>query len=157
MVVFAVLGIFSGTHREFAKEAFDCVFRKMTLRKCQTSFDKKMKMKITTKVAGKSDRLGRMVYRNFEIFSWFFTLILILSMAYSAYSVYNLAVYGTCDLQNPDECVFNPNAPAETITAGCSEQCNAPLQNCSEQIIHDCNADCGCLKEVCSTPLGTQT
>ena len=45
LIVFGILGIFSASHREYAKEAFNCVFRKATFRPCNTDFNKKLKVK----------------------------------------------------------------------------------------------------------------
>jgi len=108
LVVFGILGIFSATHRQYAKEAFDCVFRRMTLRKCQTGFDQRMKAKITGKLMNKNQRIAGFVFKHFELISWLFTLSLFLSIGYSAYSVYNLAVFGNCEGQVYSFCAFNP-------------------------------------------------
>ena len=107
MIVFGILGIFSVGYRQLAMEAFDCVFKRITLRPCTTGFDQKMKSKITAKLM-RFPRLARFTYRYFELMSWFFTITLVLSMGYTAYSVYNLAVYHTCDPQHPQNCVFTP-------------------------------------------------
>jgi protein-disulfide isomerase len=108
LVVFGILGIFSATHRRYAREAFDCVFRRMTLRKCQSGFDQRMKAKITGKLMTKSPRMAGFVFKHFELISWLFTLSLFLSLGYSAYSVYNLAVFGNCEGQVYSFCAFNP-------------------------------------------------
>ena len=112
LVVFAILGLFSAKYRAYFLEAFDCVFKKMTLRKCTTSFDKKMKMKITSRLAGVNKSLGSFVYKHFETISWIFTIIMILSLIWSAYvgvsGVYNWVAYGNC--YGPDSaqvCVLN--------------------------------------------------
>ncbi|MFH1751571.1 MAG: hypothetical protein ABH821_01380, partial [archaeon] len=55
LVVLAVLSVFSARYRPYAREAFNCVFRRLTLRKCNTSFDKKMKMKISSRLATKNE------------------------------------------------------------------------------------------------------
>jgi hypothetical protein len=110
MIVFAVLGIFSARYRGYAKEAFSCVFRRLTLRPCETNFHHKVKMKVVSKMFRKSPKTARFTLKHFEAISWVFTILLIVSLAYTAYSVYNLAVYGTCDIVNPDGCVFNPEA-----------------------------------------------
>ncbi len=109
LVVFAVLGIFSAKYRTIAKEAFDCVFRRITLRKCTTGLDKRLKSKITGKLMRKRPRFAKAVYRHFEAISWIFTIALILSLGYSVYSVANLFVYGNCNGPVPDAfCVFDP-------------------------------------------------
>jgi thiol-disulfide isomerase/thioredoxin len=55
-----------------------------------------------------SPLLAKFTYKNFVVLSWVFTLLFFSSMAYSAYSVYNLVVYGSC---SPGSfCIFNPGA-----------------------------------------------
>ena len=54
LIIFSILGIFSATHRQLAKEALDCVFRRVTLRPCNTGFDKKVKGKVIGKLLNKS-------------------------------------------------------------------------------------------------------
>ncbi|MFA6064547.1 MAG: hypothetical protein WCW44_05985 [archaeon] len=112
LVVFAVLGLISAKYRAYFFEALDCVFRKVTLRKCTTSFDKKMKMKITTRLSGVNKDLGGFVFKHFETISWIFTIIMILSMIWSLYvgvsGVYNWVAYGNCYGPNSTElCVLN--------------------------------------------------
>ena len=50
LAVFAVMGLFSAKYRPYAKEAFDCVFRRLTLRKCESGLDKRIKSKLTGKI-----------------------------------------------------------------------------------------------------------
>ncbi len=95
LVVFGILGIFSAKYRTYAKEAFSCVFQRITLRPCTTGFDQKMKMKITGKLM-KAPKLANFVYKHFEAISWVFTIIFIVSTAYTIYSGYNYYVYGNC-------------------------------------------------------------
>ncbi|MBI5061076.1 MAG: DsbA family protein [Candidatus Aenigmarchaeota archaeon] len=96
LVVFGIIGIFSARYRTYAKEAFSCVFRRITLRPCTTGFDQKMKMKITGKLMKKSPRAAGFVYKHFEIISWTFTIIFIATTIYTAYSGYNYYIYGNC-------------------------------------------------------------
>lgn len=110
LIVFSILGIFSVSYRQLAKEAFDCVFKRVTLRPCTTRFDQKMKSKITAKLMT-FPKIARFVYHHFEALSWLFTISLFLSMGYSIYSIYNLVAYGTCDPQHPENCVFTPFIP----------------------------------------------
>jgi len=107
LVVFAVLGIFSAKYRILAREAFDCVFRRVTLRPCNTGFDAKMKGKITGRLMQRSTRLASFAYKYFEVFSWIFTILMIVSLVLTAQAFYNLAVYGTCDPQS-GSCVLSP-------------------------------------------------
>ncbi|MFH1225326.1 MAG: hypothetical protein V1676_06010 [Candidatus Diapherotrites archaeon] len=129
LAVFGILGIFSATHRAYAKEAFDCVFRRITLRKCNTAFDQKMKMKITTGIMKMNPKVGGFAFRHFEAISWALTILTIVSLIYSAIAVYNIAVHGTCDPQNPDSCVLTPQQAAQGQTCTCGkdvQSCSAP-------------------------------
>ncbi|MCX6776767.1 MAG: thioredoxin family protein [Candidatus Micrarchaeota archaeon] len=108
MVIFGVLGIFSAKYRELAKEAFSCVFKTIQLKPCDTKLDQRIKSKLIAKLMKYSPWLAKLTYKNFYILSWIFTLLFFGSMAYTAYSLYNLAVYGSC---SPGSfCIFNPNA-----------------------------------------------
>jgi len=122
LVVFGILGIFSAKYRTIAKEAFDCVFRRVTLRKCESGLDLRLKTQITGKLMRKNPRLGSAVYKHFEAISWVFTIAMILSLGYSVYSFYNLYLYGDCNGPTPGGfCVFDPfihgNANQTTCTA----------------------------------------
>jgi len=112
LVVFAVLGLISAKYRGYFFEAADCVFRKVTLRKCNTSFDQKMKMKISTKVTAVNKPLGGFVFKHFEVLSWIMTILMIVSLAYSGYvgfmGAYNWIMYQNCNGPNSTEfCAYN--------------------------------------------------
>lgn len=166
LVVFGFLAIFSATYRPAAKEALHCVFRRVTLRKCETGFDKRLKAKIAGKLMVRHPRLARFVFKRFELLSWFFTVLLILSLAYSGYSIYNLAVHGTCDPQNPEGCVFNIPAvePScvnvtnlanttdltnSSATSHCVANCSCEEVGCEPPDFTACGGNCTCIKEIC--------
>jgi len=109
LVVFGILGIFSATHRKIAFEAFNCVFRKATLRKCNSDLDKRLKSQIVAKIMRKNPKTARLVYRYFEVFSWIFTIIMIVSLIYVAIGGYNYYLYGNCNGPNQEGfCIFDP-------------------------------------------------
>jgi thiol-disulfide isomerase/thioredoxin len=117
MVVFGVLGIFSAKYRALAKEAFGCFFKTIQLKPCDSKLDQRMKSMLTAKIMDYSPWLARVIYKNFEVLSWIFTILFFASMAYSTYSIYNLVVYGSC---SPGSfCIFNPSANITT-----SNTCN---------------------------------
>jgi heme/copper-type cytochrome/quinol oxidase subunit 2 len=97
LVVFGVLSIFSVSHRSLAKEAFDCVFRRVTFRPCTSGLDKRLKSNITGKLMKRSPKVAGQVYKHFELISWFFTILMIVSLIVSARGVYFLARYGNCN------------------------------------------------------------
>lgn len=113
--VLGILGIFSAKYRAYAKEAFRCVSRKMTFRPCDTGFDLKMKAKITASLMKRSERLGRLVYRRFELLSWIFLASMFASLFLAGLGGYNLVVYGNCNgPESTDICIFNPEGTSIT-------------------------------------------
>lgn len=139
LIVFSVLGIFSATHRRLAKEAFDCVFRRVTLRPCDTGFDQKIKGKVTGGLLSKSPRLAKGVYRFWEPLSWFLVIVFFISLFFSGQAVYNLVRYKTCDPQEPQNCVFTPEQQEKTceceegeVTCEKSEQATCEAGSCDD-------------------------
>lgn len=114
-VVLGILGIFSARYRKIAKEAFSCVKRMATFRPCETGFDDKVRSHVTARLMKRSERAAGWFYRNFKLLSVLFTVSFFLSAGYTAYTIYNLAVYGTCDPANPQNCVFNPGADPNRV------------------------------------------
>jgi len=132
LIIFSVLALFSARYRPLAREAFDCVFRRVTFRKCRSGLDKRLKGDISGKLMKKHAGLGKFVFKYFEVISWIFLIILLLSLLQIGISVYNYAVYGNCN--GPDEtgfCIFDPLGTSQSdITA--SQAChdgNAPIDN----------------------------
>ncbi|MGC8885253.1 MAG: thioredoxin family protein [Candidatus Nanoarchaeia archaeon] len=134
MIVFGILGIFSAKYRKTAKEAFSCVFRNAMLRPCTSGFDQELKAKIVSKLM-KFPRLAKFTYKYFSIFSWIFVITFFLSLGYTGYSIYNLAVHGTCDPKT-GHCIFvpeNTSAPnACNITGQFIEFYGAECPHCKK-------------------------
>lgn len=108
LIVFGILGIFSANYRKLAKEAFDCVFRRMTFRKCRTNLDSRLKSQITGKVMARNEKSGRFLYRYFEVFSWIFLILMIASMVAMGVGFINYLRFGNCNGPESDEfCIFN--------------------------------------------------
>jgi hypothetical protein len=107
MVVFAFCGIFSARYRRWFRQALGCVTRRLTLRPCNADFQTALKAKITSKLMNRHPKLAGFSYRHFEAISAVFTVVMFISLAYTAYGMYNLAVYGTCDPVTGN-CIFNP-------------------------------------------------
>lgn len=148
LVVFGILGIFSASHRKLAKEAFNCVFRRLTLRKCETSFDKRMRAKVAGKLMKRSPKLSKFVFKYFEAISWILTIVLIVSIVLSARGLYYLATEGTCDPSNPDACPFG-EAPVEEECPTCEVDCDCSEVGCDIPEYEACEGDCDCIKEIC--------
>ncbi len=97
LAVFAVIGIFSAKYRTYAKEAFHCFMNTVTLRKCDTKFDEKIKAEIVGRLLPLSPWAAKAVHGHFALLSSAFAIIAIASTLYSFVVVYNFAVYGNCN------------------------------------------------------------
>ncbi len=125
LIVFSVLGIFSATHRALAKEALDCVFRRITLRPCNTGFKEKIKNKIIVKLMSRSVFVARLFNKHFEIFSWIFFILMIGSTFWVVKGGYNFYLYGSCNgLNQSGFCAFDPKGENNKVT-DISQQCGA--------------------------------
>lgn len=122
-VVLAILGIFSASNRALAREALDCVFRRVTLRPCNTGFDEKMKARILGTVITRSEVAARIINTNFELLSWTFFILMLASTIWSARSLYLFYVTGSCNgLNQSGFCVFDPGGTSNqvsTVAATC--------------------------------------
>lgn len=109
LIVFGFLGIFSLSYREVAIEAFDCVSRRMTLRKCQTRLDERSRSQITGKIKKLSPFLAKQFYKYFRVLEFVFVIIFLLSIVQTGISGYNYYVYGNCNGPDNDGfCIFDP-------------------------------------------------
>ncbi|MBS3056711.1 MAG: hypothetical protein J4473_04725 [Candidatus Aenigmarchaeota archaeon] len=140
-IVFGILGIFSARYRSLAKESFLCVFRRMTLRKCESTLDHKIKMKLVSKTM-KLPKLSRFIYRYFEALSWLFIIVLIVSTFFSVQAAYNLIIHGTCD-PNGGVCVITNVKTGCDVNGNCSANCTA------ENNYSSCSGNCSCTAGTC--------
>jgi protein-disulfide isomerase len=124
LIVFSILGIFSASHRQLAKEAFDCVFRRVTLRPCNTGFDTKIKGKIIGKLLNRSEFVAKTLNKHFEIVSWIFFVLFLSSSLWVFKGGYNFYMYGSCNGLNASGfCAFDPtgeNNKTSQISDTCS-------------------------------------
>jgi len=96
LVVFSIMSIWSARYRDLARQAFKCIYLTATLRPCNVQLEQKIKTKITSKLM-RIPSLASFTYKNFKTISWIFTIAFFASLVYSAYGIYNLIVYGSCD------------------------------------------------------------
>jgi protein-disulfide isomerase len=137
MIVFGILGIFSASYRIIAKEAFSCVFKKITFRKCDTGLDTRLKSQITGKLLRFSPKLGKAVYKYFEVFSWALLIITLVTFYFMGLGLYNYIAYGNCNGPNSNEfCIYDPlgtNKPVTTSTN--AEVCSIPLSSQNKTLV----------------------
>jgi protein-disulfide isomerase len=125
LIIFSILGIFSASHRQLAKEAFDCVFRRVTLRPCNTGFDRKIKGKIIGKLLNRSESVAKFLNKNFELVSWIFFILLIVSSFWVVRGGYNFYMYGSCNgLNSSGFCALDPKGENNKVSQG-STSCGA--------------------------------
>lgn len=116
-IVLSILGLFSATHRALAREAFDCVFRRITLKPCDTGFDTKIKAQILGRAIKYSPRLAKLINRYFEALAWIFMIALTISSFYFSYGLFNFYRYGSCNgLNQAGFCVFDPTGQSNQVT-----------------------------------------
>lgn len=108
LIAFSVLSMFSAKYRQLSRTAFDCVFRRLTLRPCESHFDSKMKAKIVVPLMRLSPLFAKPLNKHFELFSWLLVITLTVSGVLAAQGLYNYFAYGNCNgLNSSAFCLFN--------------------------------------------------
>jgi len=97
LIVFSIMGIGSAKYRPLAREAVKCVTKTLLLSPCDMAVEQRLKAKATGKLLKFYPPLARFFYWNFKAFAWAFTAFFFGSLAYTAYSIYNFFVYGSCE------------------------------------------------------------
>ncbi len=116
-IILSILGIFSATNRRLAKEALDCVFRRITFRPCNTGFDEKMKAKILGKVIMRSEKLASFINKRFELLAWIFFVIGMTALVMSVRGVVLWYTTGSCNGANSEAfCVFDPTGANNEVS-----------------------------------------
>lgn len=130
LIIFSVMGIFSASHRELAKEAAKCVFRRVTFRACNTTFQDKAKGKILNWFLRESPFTAKLFNKYSEVLSWIFIILMIGSTVWAARGIYNYYAYGSCNGLNASGfCVFDPTGENNQISdIGTECRVNAPKE-----------------------------
>ncbi|OGV96003.1 hypothetical protein A2W24_02970 [Microgenomates group bacterium RBG_16_45_19] len=125
LVILSILGLFSASHRQLAREAFDCVFRRLTRQPCQTGFDVKIKAKMLGPVLARSPKIAGWVYRRFEWLAWGLVMGMTVTSIWTIRGVYNYWAWGSCQGQfNQGEfCVFDPTNSNNQATGAKGAEC----------------------------------
>lgn len=147
LIVFGVLGIFSAKYRVLAKEAFNCVFKRITFRPCESNFDRKIKMKFFLKLK-KIPILARTWYKHYELVSWGFVILFIGSSFFAVRGVYNLVTYGSCDPHSTN-CIFNPGVLTCESEECIKNGCDCEAIGCEYPLYEACEGNCTCIGGTC--------
>lgn len=102
--VFAVLGIFSASHRPLAKKAWYCLVRKIQFKPCDINFNEELKGKMLGKLIFTHPRLGSFLYKWADTLAVIFVIISIWSLWSVVRSGVYLAAYDTCDPYSEQGC-----------------------------------------------------
>lgn len=116
-LVLAVLSVFSVSSRGLAKEALACVLRRVTLRPCTTGFDEKIKARMLGSVLTRSEAAARLLNKNFELLSWGFFLLMLVSSVWLVRGVYFFYVTGSCNSSaDSGFCLFDPKGTTAKLS-----------------------------------------
>jgi protein-disulfide isomerase len=107
LAVLSFLSLFSAKYRPLAAKAFDCVARKATLRPCETGFDEEMKAKSLAEIMKISPKAAVFASRHFEILSFAFSGLFIISLALTLQGLANFVVYGNCNGPEGGFCIYS--------------------------------------------------
>ncbi|MFH1146056.1 MAG: thioredoxin domain-containing protein [bacterium] len=107
LLVFGILSIFSASYRPLAKEAFRCVFRRLTFRPCDTPVGDRLKASVVSWGLRKSLTAGTMISKSFTVLSWLFVFLFFYSLFWIGIGTVNYYRFGTCSPDNPIACPIN--------------------------------------------------
>lgn len=139
LIVFGIMGIFSASQRALAREALDCVFKRVTFRPCNTGFAEKVKGKLLAKVLKRSTFLAKVLNKHYEVFSWIFFILMVGSTIWVIRGGFNFYVYGSCNgLNQSGFCAFDPSGSNNKVTGiGDSSTCGITPQTEATLILKD--------------------
>lgn len=109
-IVLGVLGIFSARYRRLASDAWKCVGRRVTFRKCDTNFKEDTKARLLGRVVLKHPRLAKFLDKWLDVLSFVFVLLMIWSIVVTIHAGLNLFVYDTCNPNNSESCSLGNQA-----------------------------------------------
>lgn len=142
--VLAILGIFSIRYRKLAKDSLQCLFKTVTLRKCETGLDERIKSGITGNLLKYSPGTAKFVYRHYKLLSWIFIILLIWSAYEGSIGVYNYVQYGNCNgPESTNFCILDPTGEYTGTSELNIDLLNIPTQpavKLEDPIIGDPNA-----------------
>lgn len=122
--ILAILGIFSATHRQLAKDAFKCVFLKVSFRPCDTKLDTRLKTSIVSSLLRRNKAAGKFLHKHFTVFSWIFVILMLASTYYVIDGGINYYKYGNCVGPGATSfCIFDPLGAHEGFSTIGTTEC----------------------------------
>lgn len=135
--IFALLGIFSFKYRQLTKDSLECLFKTVTLRKCESGLDDKIRSDITATFLKYSPPTAKFFYKNYRVISWIVLIIFLWSTYMGGVGIYNYIQHGNCNGPNSNNiCIINELIGGE----------NESFQNCmvaNNMTEEECRIHCG--------------
>jgi len=138
--ILLILSIFSAKYKILARDAFECIGRTVTLRKCKSNLDERIKSHLTGKIIKISPKFGMFVYKRFQIISILFIILTLLSLFFSVTGFANYIKYGNCN--GPGEnSYFCPYADLFGSPESLNSCNTCTNENCSCNQVEKCICD----------------
>src|SRR3989338_8067524 len=116
-IVLSIIAIFNVSYRALAKEAYECVFRRITFRPCNTGFKEKMQAKLVGKLLTKSVVAARFLNKHFELLAWLLFLTTVASIFWTGKVLFNFYMYGSCNgLNKSGFCALDPKGENNKVS-----------------------------------------
>ena len=109
-IILAFLSAFSARYRSLAASAWRCTGRKITFRKCDTTFKQDLKDRLLGNLALRRPRLTRWLERWIEVLAFVFVMLTVWSLLMVIRGGIHLYVYGTCTPEQPEACAVGADA-----------------------------------------------
>jgi predicted DsbA family dithiol-disulfide isomerase len=154
--IFAILGVFSIKYRKLAKDSLHCLFRTVTLRKCESGLDDRIKAGITGSLLKFSPGLAKFFYRNYKIISLLIIALFIWSAVEGGVGVVNYVKYGNCNgPESSGFCILDPtgkySGTSELGTFAAPEQHICPQPESNDPTLGDEYAPLTIIEFACYT------
>jgi hypothetical protein len=143
--VFAVLSIFSVRYRKLTLDALECLFKTVSLRKCESGLDDRIKADLTGRAMKLSPRVASLFYNHYKMISWIMVILMIGSTYLSSVGIYNYVNYGNCNgPASTGLCLFDPtgaNSKISDANLGLDISCGlTPTLNINDPLIGNLSA-----------------
>jgi len=116
-IVLSIIAIFNVSYRALAKEAYECVFRRITFRPCNTGFKEKMQAKLVGKLLTKSVVAARFLNKHFELLAWLLFITTVASIFWTGKGLFNFYMYGSCNgLNKSGFCALDPKGENNKVS-----------------------------------------
>ena len=116
-IILVIMAAFSARYRRYVGTAWNCTWRRVTFRPCDTTFKQDIKDHLLAPVAARRPGLVKPASIGLEILAVFVLLTTLWSGYTVVKSAVNLYVYGTCNKQDSASCTLGAEAcsiPDET-------------------------------------------